>query len=446
MKVLPSITNIYQTEEPGSSANSDAYALLSNMLGIADESANDVSSSVVDLKSAVKGKVTSEITWQNFDVSYQFPVGFTEGLFDPHNPVLREAVSRLEPHKQHRLIVFVDQGVLEACPELVEDIKQYVRQFSGNMKLVTDPLSLPGGEQIKSDWSYIEKILLCIATHNVDRHAYVVGIGGGAFLDAVGLAAATAHRGIRHIRIPTTVLAQNDSAIGVKNGVNYFDQKNYLGTFAPPFAVLNDYDFIKALPVRDQRAGMAEAVKVALIRDAEFFMWLEHHADRLASFDDTAMRYMIKRCAELHIAQIGQGGDPFETGSARPLDFGHWSAHKLETLTGYALRHGEAVAIGIALDSRYSVLSGWLVEGEEHRVCNLLEKLGFALWHSALEHTHKSGELAVLQGLYEFREHLGGELTITLLDLIGCGVEGNEIDASLVVQSVSYLRDRHHVG
>ena len=120
--------------------------------------------------------------------------------------------------------------------------------------------------------------------HRIDRHSYVIAIGGGAVLDAVGLVAATAHRGIRHIRVPTTVLSQNDSGVGVKNGVNLYEQKNFVGTFAPPFAVLNDLDFIDALPPRDKIAGMAEAVKVALIRDAEFFRWLEQNADDLVTF------------------------------------------------------------------------------------------------------------------------------------------------------------------
>src|SRR5690606_29036842 len=135
--------------------------------------------------------------------------------------------------------------------------------------------------------------------YHIDRHSYVIAIGGGAVLDAVGLAAATAHRGIRHIRIPTTVLSQNDSGVGVKNGVNLFDSKNFFGTFVPPFAVLNDYDFIESLPEREKRSGIAEAVKVALIRDRVFFEWLEASVGERARFDAQAMAYMIQRCAEL---------------------------------------------------------------------------------------------------------------------------------------------------
>ena len=212
-----------------------------------------------------------------------------------------------------------------------------------------------------------------------------------------------------------------------------------------PFAVLNDISFVMDLGERDKIAGMAEAVKVALIRNAEFFGWLEKNADSLATFKKDAMATLIRRCAELHMHQIGHGGDPFEMGSARPLDYGHWAAHKLEGLTRYHLRHGEAVAIGIALDARYSVLTGLLNTGEEDRICFLLEHLGFKLWHAALEKRTPEGELELMVGLQEFREHLGGELTITLLSDIGVGVEVHEMDTELVLQSIQWLKERQEV-
>ena len=277
---------------------------------------------------------------------------------------------------------------------------------------------------------------------HIDQHSYAIANGGGAVLDAVGLVAATTHRGVRHVRVPTTVLAQNDSGVGVKNGVNLYGQKNFVGTFAPPFAVLNDIEFIDQLEPRDRVAGMAEAVKVALIRDGDFFVWLERSSDALALFERPAMAQMIRRCAELHMRQIARGGDPFETGSARPLDYGHWAAHKLEGMTRHHLRHGEAVAIGIALDARYSVLAGHLEAGEEERIAFLLEHLGFTLWHAALEQTTTAGRLEVLDGLRDFREHLGGELTITLLGGIGDGFEVHEMDEALVAQSIDWLRRR----
>jgi len=384
----------------------------------------------------------SGTVWQRFAVEYAFPVCFTRDLFATDNPLLRDTLARPEPDGRHRFVVFVDGGVLEALPDLATRIAAYADAHAGTLQLLGEPVTMPGGEAIKSELHFIEQMQGVLVERHVDRHSYVVGIGGGALLDAVGLVAATSHRGIRHVRVPTTVLSQNDSGVGVKNGVNLFGQKNYVGTFAPPFAVLNDHDFITALPARDKIAGMAEAVKVALIRDGEFFDWLERHADDLAAFDETAMRYMIERCAELHMHQIGRGGDPFESGSARPLDYGHWSAHRLETLTRYHLRHGEAVAIGVALDARYSVASGLLEAGADERVCRLLERLGFRLWHPALAMRDADGAHELMRGLVDFREHLGGELTITLLEGLGQGVEVHEMDAALVVRCIEWLARR----
>lgn len=383
------------------------------------------------------------VTWQRFSVPFEYPVCFTDKLFDPQNLVLVDSLNLIEPNKRHRMVVFIDSGLLDARPQLVREINTYVQHHSDSIELVTAPLTMPAGEKIKAELHFVEQMQQVLADHHIDRHSYAVAIGGGALLDAVGLVAATSHRGIRHIRIPTTVLSQNDSGVGVKNGVNLFGQKNYVGTFSPPFAVLNDYDFIRSLSERDKIAGMAEAVKVALIRDTDFYQWLERNADELAVFREPAMQYMIKRCAELHMQQIAHGGDPFETGSARPLDYGHWSAHKLETITRYHLRHGEAVAIGLALDTRYSVLCGLLPEGDEERVCFLLEHLGFKLWHPGLEAKNSAGQLELLCGLIEFREHLGGALTITLLEKLGSGIEVHKMDDALVIQSIQWLKNRH---
>ncbi|MGI9521661.1 MAG: 3-dehydroquinate synthase [Hyphomicrobiaceae bacterium] len=385
----------------------------------------------------------SDVTYtQNFSVTYEFPVVFTEDIFNPNNPTIRDALCRIEPMQRHRCLVFVDQGLADAQQELLDRIKQYAKHHEASIELVRDPIIVPGGEKIKSTLHFVEDMQRALSDYHIDRHSFTIAIGGGAVLDAVGLVSAVTHRGVRHIRIPTTVLSQNDSGVGVKNAVNQFGQKNFVGTFAPPFAVLNDLNFALSLGERDKIAGMAEAVKVALIRDRTFYEWLEHNSDHLAIFDRDAMAKMIRRCAELHMRQIGQGGDPFEAGSARPLDFGHWSAHKLEGLTNYHVRHGEAVAIGIALDTRYSVLKGLLEPGLDERVCVLLEHIGFRLWHPVLGKTDANGNLTIVEGLREFREHLGGELTITLLQDLGRGIELHEMDTGLVREAIAWLKGR----
>ena len=384
----------------------------------------------------------TQIHWQRFAVPYEYPVAFTRGLFRPENGLLADMVALREPAKRHRCLVFVDAGLAAAEPGLVARVEAYAAAHADRIELVAAPVPVPGGEIAKTELTHIESVQDAIHAHAIDRHSYVIAIGGGAMLDMVGLAAATAHRGVRHIRVPTTVLAQNDSGVGVKNAVNLWGIKNYVGTFAPPWAVLNDFDLLDLLPRRERIAGIAEAVKVALIRDGAFFAWLEENADGLVTFDRAAEEYMIRRCAELHMRQIAHGGDPFETGSARPLDFGHWSAHKLEALTRHHVRHGEAVAIGIALDARYSVLAGLLEPGLDERIVVLLEGLGFRVWHPALERVGPDGRPAILAGLDEFREHLGGELTVTLLAGIGTGVEVNRIDPALVAEAMAWLAAR----
>jgi 3-dehydroquinate synthase len=262
----------------------------------------------------------------------------------------------------------------------------------------------------------------------------------------VGYAAATAHRGVRIVRIPTTVLAQNDAAVGVKNSVNAYGKKNFLGTFAPPHAVLNDLDFLHSLEQRDWISGISEAVKVALLKDKDFFTYICEHATDLAMRDDKSMEWVIYRCAQLHLAHISTNGDPFEMGSSRPLDFGHWAAHKLEQITNYELRHGEAVAIGITLDCIYANLLGMLSDDELHQITDTFEKIGFQLFTPALDAKNKDGVREVFAGLKEFQEHLGGKLTIMLLEEIGRGVEVHEIDLAVMERAIDQLRTRMAVA
>lgn len=379
---------------------------------------------------------------QRITVAFDFPVSFTRGVFDPANPLLADTLARREPGRCQRVAVVVDAGVLTAWPHLTQAIRAYADAYAGRMALAGGPLTVPGGEAAKNDPAVVASLLAHLQGNGIDRHSHLLVIGGGAVLDAAGYAAAVCHRGVRLVRLPTTVLAQNDSGVGVKTAVNAFGAKNFLGTFTPPFAVVNDLDFLETLPARDRRAGMAEAVKVAVIRDGGFFAWLEEHADALAAFEPAAMAVMIRRCAEQHMAHIAGGGDPFEMGNARPLDFGHWAAHRLEMLTHHRLRHGEAVAIGMALDTGYAVAAGMLPAAAGERVVGLLVRLGFRLWDGALDERDAAGERLVLRGLAEFREHLGGELSISLPEAIGRGVEVHTMDTAVIDAVLDGLRGR----
>jgi 3-dehydroquinate synthase len=364
-----------------------------------------------------------------FSVPYDYEVLFTRDVLDPENRVLRDALA-----PRARVLPVIDAGLAEHHPALAERIVAYAKAHRDHVDLAARPLTLPGGEEVKEDPRHVQTVLEAINEHGIDRHAYVVAFGGGAFLDAVGFAATIAHRGVRTVRLPSTVLAQNDAGIGVKNGINAFAKKNFVGAFAPPAAVINDEAFLATLSDRDWRSGTSEAVKVALLRDAAFFAELEDLAYALTQRDAEAMATLIHRCAELHLQHIAGAGDPFELGSARPLDFGHWSAHKLEKLSDHGLRHGEAVAIGIALDTTYAHLAGILGESDWRRSVGLLEQLGFDLSPAELDHP------ALLDGLTEFREHLGGELTITVIDAIGSQVDVHEIDTRMMTAAIEELR------
>jgi 3-dehydroquinate synthase len=372
---------------------------------------------------------------QSFRVQFEYKVFFTEHLFDISNPVFRDYLISRQTDTRKKLLFVLDQGVVDHDPDLPNKIKAYLSEIT-SFSLVENIVQVPGGEQSKNDQQAFDKITEAVHQYGIDRHSYIVAIGGGSLLDVAGYAAAVSHRGIRHIRIPTTVLSQNDSGIGVKNGVNFFGKKNFFGTFAPPAVVFNDYHFLKTLNERHWRAGISEAIKVALIKDAVFFNWIEDHANLLAQRDMPAMKYLIKRCAELHLEHIA-GGDPFEMGSSRPLDFGHWSAHKLEQMTGFSVLHGEAVAMGIVLDSVYSFLAGKISEKEITRIVELIAKLGFDLTHPQMMIEDENSPL--IAGMNEFREHLGGQLTIMLLRAIGKGEEVHEMDIQLLKRSGHWI-------
>lgn len=374
---------------------------------------------------------------QRFALELAYPVLFTERMFSAANGALRGLLTA--DGGRARVMVVIDGGLCAVRADLPAMVRGYFAAHDGALELVGEPLVVPGGEQAKSGTQVVDRVLAELFAQHMDRHAFLLAIGGGAMLDAVGYAAALFHRGMRLVRAPSTVLAQDDAGIGVKNGINAYGVKNALGTFAPPHSVINDFDLLRTLPAREHVAGIAEAIKVALIRDAAFFDWIEQQADALRERERGATRYVIRRCAELHLAHIRGAGDPYETGSARPLDFGHWAAHKLELLSEHALRHGEAVAIGMALDTRYAQLCGALDEASCERVLRTIGRVGLPLTHPALALREPDGKRAVLRGLEEFREHLGGRLTVTLLERIGRGVEVHEIDDVTMERAIALL-------
>nr|WP_121269496.1 3-dehydroquinate synthase [Pedobacter schmidteae] len=374
---------------------------------------------------------------QSFSVKFDYKIYFTQSLFGLNNTTLSDFFKERTTVEGQKILFVIDEGVASTHPQLIQEIMAWFGRHHP-LQLINDFMIVPGGEAAKNDTTLFDQLVAAVDQHGIDRHSYIAAIGGGAVLDLVGYAAAVSHRGIKHIRIPTTVLSQNDSGIGVKNGINYKGKKNFLGTFAPPVAVFNDEQFLQTLSDRDYRSGISEAIKVALIKDREFFNWIAAHTAALANREADSMAYLIRHCAKLHLDHIA-GADPFETGSARPLDFGHWSAHKQEQLSNFTVLHGEAVAMGIALDSAYSFLSGLLSEDKLQQILEVLLQLSFDITDATMQINDAASP--ILKGLIEFQEHLGGKLTITLLTDLGTGKEVHEMDHQLLISASRYVAD-----
>ncbi len=370
---------------------------------------------------------------QRFSIRFSHRLLTTRDVFGASNATLASVLDA-GGRDRARVAAFVDGGLAAARPELTGALATYLDRHASRVDVPVAPVIVPGGEAIKNDRSALERILTTLDAAGICRRSTVLAVGGGAVLDTVGFAASIAHRGVRLVRVPSTTLSQCDSGVGVKNGINAFGKKNFIGTFAPPWAVVNDLELLTSLPDEPWRSGFSEVVKVALIKDRTLFERVEGAAPAILARDLDTAGPLLEASARLHFDHITEGGDPFELTDSRPLDFGHWAAHRLETVTGYALSHGAAVAIGIALDVAYSERAGLLAPAEGARIRECLEALGFSLYHPAL-----AEPAAVLAGLEEFREHLGGALSIMLLEGIGRPVDVGEIDHGLMIDAMRSL-------
>lgn len=371
----------------------------------------------------------------DFTVPFRHRLRFTHDVLGDDSAVLADLLESSEG-RVPRVQFWIDEQVAEANPDLRVKLHHFGRRADGKFQVHGNPQIVPGGESVKNDVHVIERMLKVINEADLDRRSYLVVIGGGAVLDAVGFAAAIAHRGIRLVRIPTTTLAQADSGIGVKNSINLFQKKNWIGTFAVPWGVINDRKLLESLSERDFRCGFSEAVKVSLLMDPQFFNAICENADEICR-RGPACWSAIERSARWHLRHITAGGDPFESLEARPLDFGHWSAHKLETMTNFELRHGEAVALGVAIDVLYSSLVHGLPADDAERVLDCLDQLSLLIDHPALRQIDE-----LFGGLEEFRQHLGGRLTVTMLTAVGHPVNVHEIDRPRMREAIELVTRR----
>ena len=191
---------------------------------------------------------------RNVRLDLTHEVFFTRDAFDADNSTLSDLLKGDKLGNKTKAIVYLDEGILDGNPNLPHSITNYFKTHSESLDLVCAPAFVRGGEEAKNDWQLVETIWSDLNKHGMCRHSYVIVIGGGAALDLVGFAASTAHRGVRLVRFPTTTLSQGDGGVGVKNGINFFGKKNWVGTFAVPEAVVNDFSFLRTLPDNQKRS------------------------------------------------------------------------------------------------------------------------------------------------------------------------------------------------
>jgi 3-dehydroquinate synthase len=237
-------------------------------------------------------------------------------------------------------------------------------------------ITFPPGERSKT-LEQVEALHRRLAAARVERHAVIVTFGGGVAGDLGGFVAATWLRGVRCIHMPTTLLAAVDAAVGGKTGVNLPEGKNLVGVFHQPAAVIVDTDFLDTLPARDFTAGLAESVKQAIVRDAEFLAWHEATAAAVCGRDPAALAHLITRNCELKADIVAQ--DEREAGLRAILNYGHTIGHAIERLLGYELRHGECVALGMLVENEVARARGLLAPSEADRIRDLIARLGLPL-------------------------------------------------------------------
>lgn len=233
---------------------------------------------------------------------------------------------------------------------------------------------IPDGEEYKN-LETLKRIYDELLKHGLDRKSALIALGGGVVGDITGFAAATYMRGISYIQIPTTLLAQVDSSVGGKTGVDHKLGKNMIGAFWQPGLVLIDPVTLKTLPKKQLLAGLAEVIKYGVIYDSELFGFLEANRERILNLDDKAITYIIRRSCEIKADVVSK--DERESGLRAILNYGHTIGHAIETATGYTrYLHGEAVAIGMHLEAKLSQLLKGIDEGQVFRIKALIDSYG----------------------------------------------------------------------
>ncbi len=331
----------------------------------------------------------------------------------------------LAPHVAGRRVVIVSNAVV--APLYLNKVEQALAAFQPRA------LVLPDGEQQKT-LATIDGIVGELLTARCDRRTTLVALGGGVVGDITGFAAAVYQRGVPFIQIPTTLLAQVDSSVGGKTGVNHALGKNMIGAFYQPACVLIDTDTLGTLPDKELSAGLAEVIKYGIIRDPEFFVWLEANMDKLLARDTAALTYAIERSCRNKAEVVA--ADEKETGQRALLNLGHTFGHAIETGSGYgAWLHGQAVAAGMVMAADLSARLGWIDAGEVTRIRNLIARARLPVQGPPGLDAARMRELMAVD-----KKVQDGQLRLVLLEAIGRAVVSGEAPAAAITATLDHCR------
>ena len=283
-------------------------------------------------------------------------------------------------------------------------------------------------------WRTVESICRALVRAGADRRALLIAVGGGVVGDVSGFVAASFLRGVRLVHVPTTVVAQVDSSIGGKTGVNLPEGKNLVGAFYPPKAVIADPDLLDSLPEREYRAGLYEVIKYGVICDAALFAYLEKNMERVLARDTQALDYVIPRCIRAKAGVVGK--DERESGLREILNFGHTFAHALESVSRYRrYSHGEAVGWGMIAAATLGVLARFTAEEDARRVVELVCRVGkLPAWPYGAQNQ-------LFQVMFADKKTRGGKLRFVLSPKIGRAETREDIPAALVRCVLQHMSD-----
>lgn len=345
-----------------------------------------------------------------------YPIHIGNGLLAGADSLLESVLD-----KPSKIVVVADAALTAMLPPLVASLARLAD---------THTISLTSGEAAKSFVRY-QALMEEILQHGIDRSSVLVAFGGGVIGDLVGFVAATALRGIDLIHIPTTLLAQADSAIGGKTGINTASGKNLVGAFHQPRAVISDTETLATLPPREMRAGYAEVVKYGLLGDGEFFTWCEKNGEAVLAGDAIAIHHAISHAAAMKAAIVAE--DEYESGRRSLLNLGHSFAHAFEAESGYdgSVLHGEAVAAGMMCAFALSTRLGFIAGEAGLRVSKHLAQVGLPSWHSDLP-TNSAKPDRLINHMRADKKARGGQLAFVLVRDIGDAFLARHIDPTQV--------------